>query len=83
MPVIYSTDYLREHHAEVQAKHPHAIVLLQNGPMIFAWNKSARAICKVRGWMPKKAIRIDAATLDMTTKLLMAAGYSVVECELA
>jgi hypothetical protein len=83
MPQIYSTDYLKEHYADVQSEHPNAIILLQNGPMIYAWNKGARAVCKARGWNPIKAVRFAAANLDMTTKLLLAAGYSVVECELA
>jgi hypothetical protein len=82
MPFIYSTESLKEEHAQIVAGHPDAVVLLQNGPMVYAYGRSARCVCQVRGWPPKPSVHFDAATLDMTTKALMVRGWSVVEAEI-
>lgn len=82
MPWIYATKELEEEARLIERAHPGAVILLQNGPMAHAFGQSARRVCKVRGWKATKHIWFDASTMEMTTKLLMQSGWSVVEASI-
>jgi len=69
MPIIYATKELEDIHTRLVAENPTAdIILVCNGPLAYAWNTSARRICKAFGWWPKKHITIKRKSIDQVVR---------------